>query len=104
MVLELGLSEGSFFLEVLLFCQKKFLDSLVFEFVEIVFILLKFPVEFELLYFGFFDLISKFFDLRTLECELLFDIFLFLNFLAIVFKLGFEVINLGDKLGFFIVA
>ena len=91
------------FFEGLFFGVEEFLDALVFEFVEVVFVFFKFFVELKFLEFGFFDLIGEFLDLRGLEWKLFFDIFLLLDFFSVVFEFGFESIDFGDKLGFFVV-
>lgn len=103
LVFELGLSECVLFFEGLFFGVEEFLDALVFEFVEVVFVFFEFFVELKFLKFGFFDLIGEFLDLRGLERKLFFDIFLLLDFFSVVFKFGFEGIDFGDELGFFVV-
>lgn len=104
LVLELGLSEGVFFFEIFFFCQEQLFNSLVFEFVEIIFILLEFPVEFHFLKFRLFDLVCKFLNVGGLDWELLFDIFLISDFFAVVFEFGLEIVDFGDELGFFVIA
>lgn len=57
MVFELGFAESVLFFEGLLFGDEEFLDALIFEFVEVVFVFFEFAVELEFLEFGFLDLV-----------------------------------------------
>lgn len=103
LIFKLSLSQGVLFLKVLSFCYKKLFDTLIFELVELVFILFEFSVELKFLEFGFFNLISQLFNLWALSSELFFNIFLFSDFFSVVFEFSLQSIDFWYKLSFLII-